>query len=274
MGKPIVITVGNQKGGIGKTTTSAALVHLLAEQNKGKRILLIDTDEQCNCCQKFGITTERGGVGMLGDLITNRVHPELEQIPASHFIQNSTLMPNVDVLAGGGMIGRSVYPNAFITMEGFNFFKDLKHELSDYAYVVIDTSPQLSSVTNSILMSADIALCPLEPYSDSVNGMSAFFSLLKTAKRYNPDLRFTGIFFNRVQDNLLATREIIPAVKESLAAQGYPEHVILNTRVPENKAAVGNSINQQLPVTYKYPVSKAAKAFKKLLKEVLDNVEE
>ena len=69
--KPIVLTIANNKGGVGKTTAAAAITHLLSL--KGKRVLLIDTDPQGNCAQQFGIDST-DDIGLLGELLLDRVN--------------------------------------------------------------------------------------------------------------------------------------------------------------------------------------------------------
>ena len=267
--KPIVITVANNKGGVGKTTAAAAFAHLVSQQ--GKRVLLVDTDPQGNCAQQFGIDST-DDIGLLGELLLDRVNrnTDAKHAPLENYIVQSPVVPEVDVLSGGKPLNKAVYTVIFAvnSVVAANVFRKIMKEAADYDYVIVDTSPSFSSFTDAVFMGTDWLLAPLLPDKNSIDGVNTLFKYLAPIREEGEhDIRVAGVFFNQANDRSRALHEFEPLIRE-----GWKEDV-LKTKIPVNPAAVAGAINDDQPVTLKYPVAKATKAYKKLVEEVIARVE-
>ena len=261
--KPIVITITSNKGGVGKTTTAAALCDIY---RKKYPVLLIDTDPQCNCAAKFGfeVPVDRG---RLGDMLIDMVQDHLKHKPFEEYIESSQQYKNLDVLYGGKMIRQAAYDYMFsfsasAALKSFKRIIQAAAETGKYRIIIIDTPPTYGNETDAIFNATDYLLIPTLAEGDSVEGADFALQKAANAREDNPNLKIAGIFLNRIYDNDSATHKVEPFLREAWKDK------VLKTRIPDNRAAISDAINESEPVTTRKPVSKASKAFTSLAKEV------
>ena len=263
---PKVITITANKGGCGKTTTAAAVADILGKKRK---VLVIDTDPQCNCAGKFGF---KPGLDEdnLGQLLVNKAKPIEQQtdISLTDAIKTSTKFTNIGVLYGGKLL-RGSYKVMFANNPGgaLKAFKRLIEDISElgiYDYVVIDTPPSYGQEIYTILRATDIVLLPVISEKDSIEGVSSAIEFINEAREDNPGIKIGGIFINRYIDRDKSRNIIEPILRD--AWKDY----MLKTNIPDNRAASAMAINGGEPITRRCPRSKATKAFHSLVKEVFD----
>lgn len=265
--KPIVITITSNKGGVGKTTSAAALTDILSRKHN---VLLVDTDPQGNCATKFGLDISNGR-GPLGDYLTDVVMGTSATTPTDYLTPPANDYKNIDVLVGGKQLKNQCYDyifsvNASKALKSFHKIFDQIAELDYYDYIIIDTPPTFGNEMAAILRATDYALLPTVAESDSVEGVDSALKFISDAREDNPNLKVAGIFLNRTYDNDSATHMVEPYIRNAWGDD------VLKTRVPDNRAAVSKAINCSEPITRRQPDSKAAKAFYKLAEEVLNRV--
>lgn len=267
MQKPVVITVTSNKGGVGKTTTAAALCDIL---RKDYHVLLVDTDPQGNCAGKFGFEAPTS-LGNLGELLVAITMKQTKPAPIQDYISVSDKYPNLGVLYGGKVLKSNCYDyifsaNASAALKSFKRVFALVRELDLFDYIIIDTPPTYGNEMSAILNATDYALLPSVAESDSIEGVDVALRFIADAREDNPSLKVAGIFLNRVYGNDSATKNVEPFIRETWGKD------VLQTRIPDNRSAVSRAINEGEPITAKEPKSKASLAFVELAKEVLDRV--
>lgn len=263
----IIFSVVNNKGGVGKTTSAAAIAYLLSKKS---RVLVIDADPQCSCALKFGHVPPMNE-GPLGTLLRERFFGDKSH-PVTDYIYPAKNTKNVDILFGGNILF-SVTDSLVIanSQKSVNLLKEiLRDEIAPidiYDYIIIDTSPALNNFLNTVLCATQYLLIPLSPEADALTGANATLRYLGPVREgLNPDIKIAGIFFSRAVDRSTTLHEIEPVARKQWG------DAVLKTKIPYNPAASDRSINEGMPIPMKFPVSKAAKAYEKLLKEVLDHV--
>lgn len=240
--------------------------------SKKHNVLLIDSDPQCNCASKYGISTSEG-TGKLGELLNDRMQDAVKHAPIENYVVNNPAIPRVDILAGGKSLNTMVYDVVFQSnaIKALMLFKKIVQEVTDmdkYDFIMIDTSPTFGNEINSLLLATDWIITPVLADTDAIDGANTTLKFLGPVREMNPDLKVAGIFFNQVVDRSKAIHELEPAIREAWGND------VFKTRVPYNPAAVSASINEGEPVTKRYANSKASSAFESLLKEVLVRVNE
>lgn len=264
---PIVITITSNKGGVGKTTTAAALCDILRHKY---HVLLVDTDPQCNCAGKFGFDapTSSGNLGSLLIAVTMRLE---DPKPIQEYIAVNDAYPNLGILYGGKTLKTSCYDYIFsasasAALKSFKRIFKMVNELDLFDFIIIDTPPTYGNEMSAILNATNYALLPTVAESDSVEGVDVALRFIADAREDNPGLKVAGIFLNRVYNNDSATHAVEPFIRDAW------DKDVLNTRIPDNRAAVSKAINDGEPITTCAPSSKASIAFHELTKEVLDRV--
>lgn len=186
MGK--IIAVANQKGGVGKSTTSICLAAGL--QRAGKMTLLIDTDSQRNSTDTY--KAESDGVATLYDLLFNNENFEecVQHREAGDIIASDSMLEDAEM--------------RFPTDASRNHLMKFKcREFIDkYDYIIIDTPPKLGVMLTNVLTFATDIIIPITPDYYALQGMADFLKTIKATRMYtNPGLRVRGILVTKYHRN-------------------------------------------------------------------------
>ena len=249
------ITVTNQKGGAGKTTTAATLAAGLAL--KGFATLLVDLDPQGNLSYTAGAKTY--GATALGVLTG--------EVKARDAIQHT---PSGDIIAASRALSGA---DAFITDTGKEY--RLKEALlplhARYDYVIIDTPPALGILTINALTAADSVIIPAQADIYSLQGVEQLAETMQPVKKYcNPALRIDGILLTRFSPRSVLSREVAEMAEQLAAKLGTR---LYRATIREAIAVKEAQISQQ--TLYRYaPKAKVTEDYTAFINELLNGEKE
>ena len=248
-----IIAIANQKGGVGKTTTSINLSAALAE--KGKKVLVIDTDPQGNTTSGFGVDKND-----LEDTIYELILGEcsIHDCILKNVIENVSILPaNVNLAAAEiELIG--VERKEFILKGEVDYVKD------QYDYIIIDCPPSLNALTINALTTADSVLVPIQCEYYALEGLSQLIHTVNLVKeRLNPDLDMEGVVFTMYDSRTNLSMQVVENVKQNLHEN------ICETVIPRN-IRLTEAPSYGMPITVYDPKSTGADSYRKLAEEVIN----
>src|SRR6266540_330328 len=248
-----VLALCNQKGGVGKTTSTINLGAALAEY--GRRILLVDFDPQGALSVGLGIQPhqlDRTVYNLLMERGTSFEHVLLKtNVPGMDLLPS-----NIDLSAAEGQLVSEVAREQTL-------LRILEPALPDYDYVLIDCQPSLGLLTVNALTAAHGVLIPLECEFFSLRGVALLIDTIeKVRERLNPNLTVDGILATMYDGRTVHGREVFARVVEAFGDTVYDTVITRTIRFPETTVA-GE------PITSWAPTSSGAKAYRNLAKEVL-----
>lgn len=270
--KGVTICLANNKGGIGKTTTTAAFADLLSK--KGKRVLVIDADPQGNLSMVFKYMPQTPADlrdNYIGSLLRDRmdnVGSAEKARPITDFICKLGEFPRIDLICSDIRLD-GVYAELNAGGMKYSFIiADIINEIKSldvYDYILIDCRPAMNNEVSMFFAGTDNVIIPVEPALFSVIGANAMAKFVALNRRMNKNLKILGVFMTKVKDNTASFHGLQPMVKD-----GW-DKVLFKTTIPYNQDAI-NSENAIAPVTYRKPACKASKAYAKLLEEVVERI--
>jgi len=257
-----VICVANQKGGVGKTTTAAALAEGLSE--RGKRILLIDWDPQACLTITMGLNPDnikRTGYDVLAAIINGRKGLSLEDVISSTSDPNIALVPASIELAQAQLDLVDAANRESVLSE---MLRDMRRS---YEYILIDCLPSLGLLTVNALTAADEVLIPLQADFLAMKGLVRLLAtIIQVKEKLNPPLNIAGILFTMSSSRTLHSKEVIGVTRRAFGDRIRIFDAIIPTSVRFKEApAAGKSI-----LTYA-PKSEGASAYRLLTEEVIRN---
>ena len=247
-----VISVTNQKGGVGKTTTCINLSASLVQ--RGKRILLIDMDPQGNASVGFGIDSD--------ELQSTVYDILLLETTARDAIRTSEC--GVDVLtANGDLAGAQVELLNEIGRE-LRLQRALQPIRQDYDYIFIDCPPALNVLTVNAMVASDSVIIPMQCEYFALEGLSALISTVrKIRETLNPNLRIEGLLRTMFDGRNSLSNEVSRQLQTHFGDKVYQTIIPRNVRLAE-APSYGE------PAIIYDPTSKGAKAYMALADEMLE----
>ena len=251
MGK--VISVANQKGGVGKTTTTVNLSTLLAK--KGKKVLLIDTDPQGNATSGLGITKELE-LSVYDILVGDTAFDETIQETT---IKNLSVCPSNISLAGAEVELVSMMSREQRLKTKLDVIKDR------YDYILIDCPPSLGLITLNAFTASDSVLIPVQCEYFALEGLGQLLNTVNLVKKHlNKNLEIEGALLTMYDARTNLSNQVVKEVKK------YFEDKVYKTVIPRN-VRLSEAPSYGMPISLYDPRSKGAKAYEKFTKELLKN---
>jgi len=197
-----IITIANQKGGTGKTTTASNLGHALA--NEGKRVLLIDFDPQANLSMSFGIERPDELPMSIHDVLMQVMDGELQLGNMEYIFTGKTL----DIIPSNINLSLTEI-NLRNEMGGERTLSELLEPLrSDYEYIIIDTNPYLGMLTINALAACDSVIIPVSPQLWSATGLTDLMqTIFKVKRKINPRIEVDGILLTICDERTILFRD-------------------------------------------------------------------
>jgi chromosome partitioning protein len=247
-----IIAVANQKGGVGKTTTSINLSASLAEL--GRKVLTIDMDPQGNTTSGLGIDKN--------DVENTTYELLLEDISAKDCISTS-VVEGLDVIASN--INLSGAEVELISFENKEFLLKEKIDMvkENYDFIIIDCPPSLNLLTINAMTTADTVLVPIQCEYYALEGLSQLIHTIDLIKeRLNPQLEIEGVVFTMFDARTNLSLQVVENVKENLDRNIYKTIIPRNVRLAE-------APSYGMPIIMYDTRSSGAEAYRLLAEEVI-----
>lgn len=254
MGK--IISLANQKGGVGKTTTTVNLGTILAK--KGKKVLLIDADPQGNATSGLGV--EKEVEYSTYDILVNDA--KIQDAIQDTIIKNLKLCP-----ANMSLAGAEVELVSMMSRE--QRLKEKLDEVRDYFdYILIDCPPSLGLITLNAFTASNSVLIPVQCEYFALEGLGQLINTINLVKKHlNKEIQIEGALLTMYDIRTNLSNQVVKEVKK------YFENKVYRTVIPRN-VRLSEAPSYGMPITEYDPRSKGAKSYTKFAKEFLKINEE
>jgi chromosome partitioning protein len=247
-----IISVANQKGGVGKTTTTVNLGACLAQD--GKKVLLIDSDAQGNATSGLGVRKPDVKQDIY-DVLVNEVSIKETIIKTSR--ENLSIVPATLQLAGAEIELTSM-------MARESRLKSALAEVSDeYDFILVDCPPSLGHLTINAFTASDAILIPVQCEYYALEGLSQLLNTVRLVqKHFNPGLEIEGVLLTIYDARTNLGAEVVEEVRR------YFQEKVYDTIIPRN-VRLSEAPSHGKPIIDYDPRSKGAEVYQALAKEVL-----
>ena len=254
MGK--IISLANQKGGVGKTTTTVNLGTILAK--KGKKVLLIDADPQGNATSGLGV--EKEVEYSTYDILVNDA--KIQDAIQDTIIKNLKVCP-----ANMSLAGAEVELVSMMSRE--QRLKEKLDEVKDYFdYILIDCPPSLGLITLNAFTASNSVLIPVQCEYFALEGLGQLINTINLVKKHlNKEIQIEGALLTMYDIRTNLSNQVVKEVKK------YFENKVYKTVIPRN-VRLSEAPSYGMPITEYDPRSKGAKSYTKFAKEFLKINEE
>ena len=221
MGK--IIAIANQKGGVGKTTTSVNLAASLGVLEK--KVLLIDADPQANATS---------GLGLDVDSIELGTYQLLEHTKTAEETIIKTSSPNVDLIPAH--IDLVAIEIELVDKDDREYMmkKAIRHLKDKYDYILIDCAPSLGLLTLNALTAADSVMIPIQCEYFALEGLGKLLNTIKSVQKiHNPDLDIEGMVLTMYDSRLRLSNQVVEEVKKHFSEMVFDTIIQRNVRLSE-----------------------------------------
>ena len=251
-----IIAIANQKGGVGKTTTSINLSACLAEA--GKKVLVVDIDPQGNATS---------GLGVEKNELKNTIYElfvgecELSDCLIENVLDNLSVLPSNVNLSGAEIDLIGIEKREFLLKKYITPIRD------NYDFIIIDCPPSLNILTVNAMTTADTVLVPIQCEYYALEGLSQLIHTINLVKqRLNPELEMEGVVFTMYDARTNLSLEVVENVKKNLKQNVYKTIIPRNIRLAE-------APSHGLPINLYDSKSVGAENYRLLAQEVIYNDE-
>ena len=251
--KPKIIAIANQKGGVGKTTTTLSLAAAFAEV--GHKVLVMDLDPQGNASTGLGSAADSREFTTYDVLVGKAVE---ERFIIQTDFKNLFLIPSTTDLSSADIELASTKNRSHLLRSVLS-----NSDLSAYDYVLFDCPPSLNVLTVNALIAADALIIPLQSEFFALEGLSQLLmSVREVRKLGNPDLRIEGVLLTMFDARNRLSLQVEEDARENLV------ELVFKTVIPRN-VRISEAPSFAMPVLSYDSKSKGAEAYRALAQEVL-----
>lgn len=253
MGK--IVSIANQKGGVGKTTTSINLSTILAK--KGKKVLMIDADPQGNASSGVGFDKEIEE--SVYDILINDT--EMKNVVKKTNIKNLFICPSNINLAGAEVELVSMMSREYRLKEKLDLIKD------EYDFIIIDCPPSLGLITLNAFTASDSVLIPVQCEYYALEGLGQLINTINLVKKHlNKNIEIEGALLTMYDARTNLSNQVVKEVKKYFNDKVYKNVIPRNVKLSE-------APSYGMPISVYDPRSKGAKSYEKFVKEFLKSNE-
>ena len=250
MGK--IISIANQKGGVGKTTTTINLSTILAK--KGKKVLMIDADPQGNASSGVGVDREEIELSVYDILINDS---SVDDVVKKTNIKNLYICPSNINLAGAEVELVSMMSREQRLKEKLDVIK------GEYDFILIDCPPSLGLITLNAFTASDSVLIPVQCEYYALEGLGQLLNTISLVKKHlNKEIEIEGALLTMYDIRTNLSNQVVKEVKKYFNDKVYKNVIPRNVKLSE-------APSYGMPISIYDPRSKGAKSYEKFVKEFL-----